>query len=297
MSIDPNQSDDFITAEEPWPGLIAFTESAHIFFHGRAQATEELFRLVSTSHASVLFGQSGLGKTSLIRAGLFPRLRQYEDLPIYVRLDHSEGAQPLASQILAAIVDECRRIHVDYPQPKPEECLWTYFHRQDADFWANGIQLLTPVLVLDQFEELFTQGRQSVLSKARVAAFIDDLAGLVEVRAPQSIRRQFEADPAGARSYDFARANFRLMLSLREDFLPELEELMPQLPTLRLNRMRLLPMNGNEALQVVEQGGGALVEQTVGEQIVRFVAADTKACPLADLAVETLLAFADLPGT
>ena len=283
------QHDDFITAEQPWPGLVAFTESAHIFFHGRAKATEDVVRLVSTSHASVLFGQSGLGKTSLILAGLFPQLRQDDCLPIYVRLDHAEAAQSLSAQILSALVKECRRIHVDCPQPRPEDTLWAYFHRQDADFWANGIQLLTPVLVLDQFEELFTQGRQSALSNARVATFIDDLAGLVENRAPQSIRQQIEVDPARARDYDFARANFRLMVSLREDFLPELEGLMPQLPTLRLNRMRLLPMNGNEALQVVEQGGGSLVEPRVGEHIVRFVAADTKARPLADLAVEPSL--------
>ena len=282
------EHDDFITAEHPWPGLAAFTEQSHSFFHGRAQATGELVRLVSTSHAGVLFGQSGLGKTSLIQAGLFPVLRQDDHLPVYVRLDHSDAAPPLSAQILSAVTQECRRLNVDCPAPQADDTLWSYFHRQNADFWADGIRLLSPVLVLDQFEEIFTQGQQSASTQARAAAFVDDLAGLVENRAPKSIRQRISAEPASAREFDFARANFRLMLSLREDFLPELEGLMPQMPTLRLNRLRLLPMNGQEALQVVK-GGGALVEPQASERIVRFVAADQKARPLGELAVEPSL--------
>jgi hypothetical protein len=285
----PSEPDDFINVEQPWPGLAAFTESAQHFFHGRAQATGELVRLVSTSHAGVLFGQSGLGKTSLIQAGLFPVLRQDDYLPVYVRLDHAEEAPPLSAQILAAVTQECRRLQVSCPTPRPDDTLWANFHRQNADFWADGIRLLAPVLVLDQFEEIFTQGQQSATAQARAAAFIDDLAGLVENRAPQAIRQQISADPVSAREFDFARASFRLVLSLREDFLPELESLMPQMPTLRLNRLRLLPMNGLEGLQVVQQGGGALVEAQAGERIVRFVAADQKARPLAELAVEPAL--------
>lgn len=273
---DTTDSNDthFISAEQPWPGLAAFTESARDFFHGRTKATSDLVRLVSTSHAAVLFGQSGLGKTSLIQAGLFPDLRLEAYLPIYVRLDHAEDAPPLAAQILATLEQVCRSRGVDFPVRQPDDTLWAYFHRQNADFWSDGIELLTPVLVLDQFEELFTIGNQSPERQARAAAFVDDLAGLVENRAPRLIRQQIETDPASGRDYDFARANFRLLLSLREDFLPDLESLMPQLPTLRLNRMRLLPMNGSEALQVVVQGGGQLVDAGVSERIVRFVAAD-----------------------
>lgn len=293
MSLRPQTSevDDFISSEQPWPGLAAFPESAQDFFHGRKEATGDLLRLVSTSHASVLFAQSGLGKTSLIQAGLFPVLRREDYLPIYVRLDHAEDAPPLAEQIIVTLAQTCRCEGVDFPENHPGDTLWAYFHRQNADFWADGIRLLTPVLVLDQFEEIFTIGTQSPKRQARAVAFVDDLAGLVENRPPRLIRQQIEADPASGREYDFARANFRLLISLREDFLPDFEGLMPQLPTLRLNRMRLRAMNGGEALQVVLHGGGSLVDENVSERIVRFVAADKlPACrALAELSVEPSL--------
>ena len=44
-------------------------------FHGRDEEAAELARRVQRKNLTVLFGQSGLGKTSLLRAGLVPRLR------------------------------------------------------------------------------------------------------------------------------------------------------------------------------------------------------------------------------
>jgi hypothetical protein len=57
-------------AGNPWPGLAAFTEAAKDSFNGRDAEAEELLRRVTTAPLTVLFGKSGLGKTSLLQAGL-----------------------------------------------------------------------------------------------------------------------------------------------------------------------------------------------------------------------------------
>ena len=64
-----------LDAQNPWPGLTAFTEKQHEFFYGREQESHELFSCVKRERLTVLFGKSGLGKTSLLQAGLFPQLR------------------------------------------------------------------------------------------------------------------------------------------------------------------------------------------------------------------------------
>ena len=64
-----------LDAENPWPGLMPFTEATRAFFHGRDAEAAELLRRVRRERLTILFGQSGLGKTSLLFAGLFPRLR------------------------------------------------------------------------------------------------------------------------------------------------------------------------------------------------------------------------------
>src|SRR4051794_11617220 len=78
-----------VNAENPWPGLLAFRETDQDYFQGRRMETEDLFRLVVRERLVVLFGLSGLGKSSLLQAGLFPRLRRENVFPVYLRLDFS----------------------------------------------------------------------------------------------------------------------------------------------------------------------------------------------------------------
>src|SRR3954471_20617266 len=83
---------DAIDADNPWPGLASFREADRELFFGRERETEELFRAVMRERLTILFGLSGLGKTSLLQAGLFPRLRDENVLPILFRLEHSAGS-------------------------------------------------------------------------------------------------------------------------------------------------------------------------------------------------------------
>lgn len=73
------------TAEEqspgrsPYPGLAPFTEQDARVFHGRARAADELFEAVRRQLAEegllLVVGASGSGKSSLVQAGLLPRVR------------------------------------------------------------------------------------------------------------------------------------------------------------------------------------------------------------------------------
>jgi hypothetical protein len=75
--------------ENPWLGLSSYTEETRAYFHGRDDEAAELARRVQRKLLTVLFGQSGLGKTSLLKAGLVPRLRSEGFCPVYVRIDYS----------------------------------------------------------------------------------------------------------------------------------------------------------------------------------------------------------------
>jgi len=78
-----------IDPQNPWLGLSSYTEESRANFHGRDEEAAELARRVQRKLLTVLFGQSGLGKTSLLRAGLVPRLRGEGYCPVYVRVDNS----------------------------------------------------------------------------------------------------------------------------------------------------------------------------------------------------------------
>src|ERR1043165_4937819 len=59
----------------PYPGPRPFqSEECGIFF-GRAAETRDLFSYISAQRAVLLYSASGAGKTSLINAGVIPKLR------------------------------------------------------------------------------------------------------------------------------------------------------------------------------------------------------------------------------
>jgi WD40 repeat protein len=287
-----------VDAENPWPGLAAFREVDQELFHGRERETEELLRRVLRERLTVLFGLSGLGKTSLLQAGLFPRLRDEKVLPISIRLDYSDSRRPLTDQIRDALTRAAREDRVEAPAPRDGETLWELFHRQGAEFWSARNRLLTPLLVFDQFEEIFTLGRQDAGRAHETVLLIDELAALCEGVPPRQVRARLDANPEEIRQLDFNHHPYKVLFSLREDFLPDLEALRRQIASLAHNRMRLLGMHGENALQVVTQGGRRadglpLIDSATAVRVVRFVASqDEEDVPLADLDVEpALLSF------
>lgn len=267
-----------VDRQNPWPGLASYTEAQSAFFFGRTTETDELFRLVRRASLTVLFGQSGLGKTSLLQAALFPRLREADLLPLCLRLDHDEKSPPLAAQVRAAINRAIENREVDAPACGADEELWAYFHRKDVDFWSARNRLIVPVLVFDQFEEIFTLGRATPERRERGQRFLEELADLVEQRPSAALRARMEAGTVEAARFDFDHEFCKVVLSLREDYLADLEMLRPLMRSLGSNRIRISRLQPAQALEAVAQPGSEVIEPGVAEQIVQFVAgADERA--------------------
>jgi tetratricopeptide (TPR) repeat protein len=260
-----------LSLQNPWPGLRAFTEEDSGFFFGRERETAELLDLVQRSPVVVLYGQSGLGKTSLLQAGLFPGLKRLDFFPIRMRIDHGDGVAPLADQVKASISAELDRAKIKGPRPTPGETLWEYFHRDDVDFWGPRNRLLIPVIVLDQFEEVFTLGQRTEEASKRVADFSSELEALFEHRPPDAVRLRLEAHPDEASQYNLRKQAVKFVIALREDFLADLDPWRVRMPSLLPNRFRLEPMTGAQALDVVQRAGGALTDPDVAREIVDFV--------------------------
>lgn len=265
-----------LTAENPWPGLATFEEADSAFFHGRGVEAAELLQLVQRETLTVLFGRSGLGKTSLLNAGLYPALREEDYLPVHIRLDHGDNAPPLAQQVFNELHKACEAWGVqatvqNSAQAAAQSNLWEYFHRQDCEFWSRRNRLLTPVIVFDQFEEIFTIGQEHAATCAKAEAFLQELADLVENRTPQAVKQALAADPANISHYNFRRAEVKLVLSFREDFLADMERLKDVMPSLMYNRLRLLAMDGAQAYAVVKEAGGALVDAAEDDEVARCI--------------------------
>ncbi|MFI1936110.1 DNA-binding protein [Streptomyces purpureus] len=118
----PEADDD---AQPPYQGLARFDPADEDHFFGRGSLTDALVEHVAAHRVTVVFGPSGSGKSSLLRAGLIPRLSRAENAverPAALRI-LTPGARPL-------------RTHRQLFTPAEGE----------GDTW----------LIVDQFEEVFT---------------------------------------------------------------------------------------------------------------------------------------------
>src|SRR5260221_5566817 len=122
--------------------------------------TDALFRLVRREPLTLFYSRSGLGKTSLLQAGLFPRLREANLLPVPIRLDYGPKAPSLLSQVKQAVANVLTEAGTDVRPPTEGESLWEYFHHSDVAFWDAQNRLVTLGWVFTQSEDRLTCGPQ-----------------------------------------------------------------------------------------------------------------------------------------
>ena len=84
----------------PFSGLRPFTEDDTRYFFGRARETRLIASNVLSASHLVVFGPSGVGKSSALWAGVMPRLRESYDATVVMLRDWS--GEPAQATLAAA---------------------------------------------------------------------------------------------------------------------------------------------------------------------------------------------------
>lgn len=284
-------STPMVDFQRPWLGLLPFKEIHRTFFFGRDGEVTEILGRIRENPLTVLFGQSGLGKTSLLGAAVVPALREDRFAPILIRLDYGANSVSLLDQTRTAFQTALPTLR--YPEDAPSLTLWELFHRLPLILPPDGP---IPVLIFDQFEEIFTLAEQIPGKEQEAKCWLEEMADLIQNRPPVSLEERFAENRRLARNYDFQRTPVRIVFALREDYLSHLEGWKARLPLLTQNRMALRPFTGVQALEAVlgaaSLGESSLLTREVAAKIVRTVARAPDGLPLAQVkAVPPLLSL------
>ena len=234
----------------PYKGLAYFTEKdAHLFF-GREGLSEKIVQRLQEAQFLAILGASGSGKTSLLRAGVVPRVRRKNWL---VRII-TPTADPLL-QLSNALVPEGAALdaagELEEALLQSRESLQLAAKRAVVHGAAEHM-----LLVVDQFEELFTLCHDE---KGQIA-FLENLVHAAQQEGVLTIVIGLRAD-----MYDRALhfSGFRDLLAER------------QIP--------VGPMERGELLRVIAEpakaGGWGFVEGLV-EQILEDVGSEPGRLPL-----------------
>ena len=162
-----------VRTRNPYKGLEAFQEADARDFHGREADIERLMAAVETHRLVAVVGPSGSGKSSLVRAGLLPRLLTpgTEGTDRWLFTDLFPGARPFEALATALVRIASRR-----PDGLLTELLdGPHGLVRAAEALLPGSSRL--LLLIDQFEELYTltadPARRQAFHELLVAAATD----------------------------------------------------------------------------------------------------------------------------
>lgn len=250
-------------APNPWLGLGSYSEGQHLY--GRDKEISELTGIICNHAASVIYGKSGIGKSSILRAGVFPQLRSKGFVPIYLRLVHNTDVS-YVQQIESAIRENVTLDDL-LPDNIPDLGLWDFLHRYH--FMDGEGNTVTPVIVLDQFEEIFTLTQ--VDHKSDVQNLFAELADVLnDIKPDRVMEAEKQYAQKGAVSEQSSSSSgfilqslsnatlryekslsFRLVFSLRDDSLYLLERNSAKIPAIKANRYNLCALDEESAREVI----------------------------------------------
>lgn len=280
----------------PWKGLDFYNEGEILY--GRNVEIQSLSQYIFNNTQTVLYGRSGIGKSSILYAGIFPKARLEGMMPVSIRLKHDD-VDNYIWQIRAAIKNSGIKMKSILPtiNGHDKETLWEFMHRHN--FYKENGQPCVPLLVFDQFEEIFTLQKHENIKRD----FFNQLGHLLNDVKPdyvtehekknrqlQSKEQETKVISSGAfkgmnlklsiRRADVNEQNvswyiehpkYHIVFAMREDYLSSLELYASNIPVMKDNRFGLLPINEEQAADIIRLPRKGLVEDEVAELIIQQV--------------------------
>ena len=250
-----------------YPGVSPFETNQADQYFGRTRDVQDLYDLILLEKMVVLFGKSGYGKSSLLNAGIIPKLSatksKGEQLfhPIVVRFAaYTKGS---TDSPLERVSERLKQVL----GPVPDVPLLSGFTELRHTLWfqvkARQNALKTRyVLIFDQFEEFFTYPKEQQL------LLREQLAELLFTEIPQELRMAWDDLSDAEQEFLSTELNLRVVFAVREDRLSWLNSLKEELPGILDKRYELKGLSDEQAREAILQP--AALPQDLGFQCHPF---------------------------
>lgn len=241
-----------------YPGVSPFTAEQKALFFGREEDTQRLLELLHQEQQVLLYGKSGLGKSSLLNAGLIPRWLAEPDtacLPVRFYAWKSEQSMEPVDAVLATLPEAPKDTYLDKIIAN-DNSLWYRFKALQRDTTKRYL------IVFDQFEELFTHPEASVFQFKKQMA--DLLYPVIPQRFRQVLQIRQRKTPDLLTEAELKQLNrsldIRVLFAIREDRYSQLNQLADYLPDILHHRYQIEPLDRQHAERAIVEPAQAAGE-------------------------------------
>jgi hypothetical protein len=229
-----------------YPGVRSFEKNEAYLFIGRETEKFYMFNLILSERLTLLFSRSGIGKSSLINAGITPLLEDRGFFPLPVRLNKKSPADTPLS-----IVQETLKhfsVSRSLPAGVTEIKLWEKLKL--CSFPLASV----PVLIFDQFEQFFNFPEKDQI------AFLLQLNEIAQPEIPTRILDWYTRLNPDQRTDEHAawcsHPECKVLVAIRSDRLFELNRVANIVSSILRNKFELLPLSKDNALRAIEEPAG-----------------------------------------
>ncbi|MGF1988850.1 MAG: caspase family protein [Nostoc sp. ZfuVER08] len=194
--------------KNPYRGLSSYDEKDSNLFFGREEQIQKLYQKVvdNKQQLTLVLGASGTGKSSLVKAGLIPKLRK-DDKTWRILPPFRPGESPLKS--LNKVLESVKQPLI---QAGTSSRLFTPAEESLANWFKNNPQAKL-LVVIDQFEELITLSKSEEAEKFQI--FIKNILAQYpnNIHVVITLRLDFEAQFQTSVLKDFWNDDARFVVS------------------------------------------------------------------------------------
>lgn len=244
----------------PWKDIASYEIEDAKWFKGREEDLKKFIKIINSGTMSVLYANSGIGKTSFLKAGVESILITEGYYPIHITFPDEVFQKDkigdwLYQRINAFIKnkDVCEwKTRINYDVVELNTSLWWLLHTNQLQN-KNG-EVLKPLIVFDQFEEVFTKS-----SKYSNRSILDHLFLMVEELGSSAFPKKIEhvleqLDEKGTYLDIDSEHHYKIIFSLRKEYLSNFDFWTNDkysITELYQNRMFLLPLTREQAEKVI----------------------------------------------
>ena len=187
-----------------YPGAKPFLLEEKDVFHGRKKDIEVLFDLLRIKRMVTLYSESGIGKSSLINAGLIPKFKSLRDgekfIPIKIRFGLCHTHESTDERVLLSkMFDELKQ----YKKLLTINDLGVFVENIEYNLWCqlklferNGFRVL---LIFDQLEEVFSYRNDQINEfKEQIHSIFSGIPALVNQAITREIEKVEDNDLGGS---------------------------------------------------------------------------------------------------
>ena len=206
----------------PYKFLDYFTEQDVALFFGREIEIDAICSQIRSHRSFLLYGRSGVGKSSILRAGLIPQL-QKDGHPVCVVRSFTDPLPQMARALRDLALAEGHTVDAPVASEEPIADILDYWRQRPTDH---------PVIVtFDQFEEFFTLLENTVQER-----FIATLEALAQTNGVSA----------------------RFVFIIREDMLAEMNRFKTALPEIFHHEYRLSRLHRDQAMRAIIEPASAV---------------------------------------